>query len=197
MKRLFDFIISLLGLLVLFPILFLIAVIIFFLMGWPIFYRQVRVGKNERNFKIIKFRSMVKNAEKQGPEFTTGGDSRITPLGNFLRKTKLDELPQLINVLVGDMSLVGPRPEVPRYVALYNENQKKVLSVRPGLTDPASIAYRNEEEILAGYENSEKAYIEEIMPAKLELNLKYIKDANFVTDLSLIIKTFAALFSRH
>ncbi|MEE9442259.1 MAG: sugar transferase [candidate division Zixibacteria bacterium] len=196
MKRFFDFVVSLSGLLVLSPLLILISLAILFSMGWPIFYRQVRVGKNGRKFKIIKFRSMVKNAEKRGPEFTTGGDSRITPLGGILRKTKLDELPQFMNVLIGDMSLVGPRPEVPRYVALYNEEQKQVLSVRPGLTDPASIAYRNEEEILAGYEDSEKAYIEEIMPAKLELNLEYINRVCFTTDISLIFKTISKIFSR-
>ncbi|MFH1699533.1 MAG: sugar transferase [Candidatus Zixiibacteriota bacterium] len=196
MKRLFDLIVSLMGLLLLFPFLIVIGLAILLFMGWPIFYRQVRVGKNGQNFRIIKFRSMIKNADKQGPEFTTGGDSRITSLGRFLRNSKLDELPQLINVLMGNMSLVGPRPEVPRFVALYTERQKQVLSVRPGLTDPASIAYRNEEKILAEYEDSEKAYIEEIMPSKLELNLEYLRGANFTTDLSLIFKTITAIFSR-
>ena len=152
-----------------------------------------RVGKDGLDFKITKFRSMVKNAARRGPAITTGGDNRITPFGRFLRKTKLDELPQLFNVLSGKMAIVGPRPEVPEYVQLYTDEQKAVLSVRPGLTDPASIAYRDEEKVLARYDDPEKAYIEKIMPAKLKMNISYIEKASFSRDLALIFKTLGRL----
>jgi lipopolysaccharide/colanic/teichoic acid biosynthesis glycosyltransferase len=196
MKRLFDFIVSLTGLIFLSPLMVILGLLILATMGWPVFYRQERVGRFGRRFKIIKFRSMVKEAERQGPAFTTGGDPRITPVGRFLRKYKLDELPQLVNVIVGDMAIVGPRPEVPEYVALYNDEQKQVLSVRPGLTDTASIVYRDEENVLARYEDSRKAYIEKIMPDKLRLNLAYIKKAGFRSDLALIFRTVKKLFWR-
>jgi lipopolysaccharide/colanic/teichoic acid biosynthesis glycosyltransferase len=195
MKRLFDLIFSLAGFLVLSPIFIILSLLILITMGWPIFYRQIRVGRGGREFKIIKFRSMVKNAEKRGLAVTTGGDPRITPMGRFLRKTKLDELPQLLNVISGDMSLVGPRPEVPKYVALYDDRQRQVLSVRPGLTDPASIVYRHEEQILARYADTEKAYIEVLMPAKLKLNLAYIEKQSFGRDLALIGRTLRKIFS--
>ena len=193
MKRSFDLIVALAGLLILSPLLLLISLIILLTMGWPIFFRQVRVGRESRDFKIFKFRSMVRRAENDGLAITTGGDCRVTPFGRFLRRTKLDELPQLFNVVAGDMSLVGPRPEVPQYVSLYNEDQRRVLSVRPGLTDPASIAYRDEESVLARYDDPEKAYIEKIMPAKLKMNLSYIDKAGFRTDFGLILKTLKRL----
>jgi len=195
MKRLFDLLFSLVGLLILSPFFILLSLLILVTMGWPIFYRQIRVGRGGREFKIIKFRSMVKNAEKRGLPVTTGGDRRITPIGRFLRRTKLDELPQLLNVVSGDMSLVGPRPEVPKYVTLYDDRQRQVLSVRPGLTDPASIVYRHEEKILARYPDTEKAYIEVLMPAKLLLNLAYIEKQSFCRDLALIGRTLRKIFS--
>jgi lipopolysaccharide/colanic/teichoic acid biosynthesis glycosyltransferase len=139
---------------------------------------------------------MIRKADRQGPAFTAGGDPRITAVGRFLRRYKLDELPQLINVLKGDMSLVGPRPEVPEYVAFYTEAQKKVLTVRPGLTDTASIVYRDEERVLARYADARQAYIEKIMPAKLKLNLAYVEKAGLRTDLSLIFKTLEKIFWR-
>ena len=196
MKRAFDFIVALSALILLAPLFIIICVIILFTMGRPIFYRQVRFGKRAVPFKIIKFRSMVRAADRQGPTLTTDGDLRITAVGRLLRRTKIDELPQLLNVLWGDMSLVGPRPEVPEYVRLYSDQQLKVLSVRPGLTDPASIVYRDEEKVLARYNDAEKIYAEKIMPAKLKLNLSYIEKATFLTDLGIIIKTLQKLFQR-
>lgn len=193
MKRALDFGLALIGLILLAPIFILVSFIILITMGYPVFFRQTRVGKDGLDFKIIKFRSMVKNAARQGPAITTGGDNRITPFGRFLRKTKLDELPQLFNVLSGKMAIVGPRPEVPEYVRLYTDEQKAVLSVRPGLTDPASIAYRDEESVLARYDDPEKAYIEKIMPAKLKMNISYIEKASFSRDLALIFKTLGRL----
>jgi lipopolysaccharide/colanic/teichoic acid biosynthesis glycosyltransferase len=194
MKRPFDIVTALSGLIIFSPILLVVALMIIISMGWPVFFRQIRVGKGGGHFKIIKFRSMLKNADQSGPDLTIKDDARITPLGRLLRKSKIDELPQLINVLKGEMSIVGPRPEVPRFVRLYNEEQRNVLCVRPGLTDPASIVYRDEEKVLARFDDTEKAYIEKIMPAKLKLNLAYIKKATFWTDLGIILKTGSKLF---
>ncbi len=158
-----------------------------------IFYKQERVGKDSRIFLLFKFRSMRTNADKNGLLTIGGRDSRITRMGYFIRKYKIDELPQLINVLLGDMSLVGPRPEVQRYVNLYNNEQKKVLTVKPGITDYASIEYSNENELLGKAENPEQVYINEIMPAKLKLNLKYIAEQGIVTDFKIILKTIAKI----
>ena len=155
----------------------------------PVFFRQVRVGKNQVPFEILKFRTMVVDAPKLGREITVGEDPRITKTGRILRKTKLDELPQLINVLKGDMSFVGPRPEVPRYVELYDDRQRQILSIRPGITDLASIEYRDEATVLAAAENPDQVYIEEIMPHKLDLNLKYMKNMGIFYDIKLILKT--------
>jgi len=154
-----------------------------------IFYRQVRVGKNGTDFYLFKFRSMRTDADKKGLLTVGGRDPRITRMGYYIRKYKIDELPQLLNVLLGDMSLVGPRPEVRKYVNLYNAQQMLVLSVQPGITDYASIEYSNENEILGRANNPEKTYIEEIMPAKLQLNLKYIEEKSLVTDFRIIFKT--------
>jgi len=168
MKRAFDFLCSSLGLLFLSPIFLLVSIAIYFESRGPVFFRQERVGKDGKSFRIIKFRSMVAGASEIGLKITTAGDPRVTRVGRFLRRTKLDELPQLINVWRGEMSLVGPRPEVPIYVALYSERQTKVLSVRPGITDPASIEYADEEKILGGAIDAQRTYIEEILPKKLE-----------------------------
>ncbi|HOV68701.1 MAG TPA: sugar transferase [Clostridia bacterium] len=195
-KRAFDIIASLIGLIILSPVMIVITAIIVFTSGFPVFFHQVRVGRHGRKFKIIKFRTMVNNAEKIGDKLTISGDGRITHIGRVLRKYKLDELPQLINVLLGDMSLVGPRPEVPEYVRLYDERQLRVLEVRPGITDYASIKFRNENEILAAAAQPEKLYIDRIMPYKLELNLKYIEEMSFLTDLKIIFTTIIAVMKK-
>ena len=154
----------------------------------PIFFKQVRVTKNGREFKILKYRTMRVGSDKYS-QITVGKDSRITKVGDFLRKYKLDEIPQLINVLIGDMSLVGPRPEVPKYVALYTEEQREILKVRAGITDYASIEFSNENDILANETNPEKAYIEKIMPRKIELNKKYLSEISVMTDIKIILLT--------
>jgi lipopolysaccharide/colanic/teichoic acid biosynthesis glycosyltransferase len=195
MKRLFDIIFSFVGLIILLPFFIIIALFIAIDSRGGIFYKQIRVGKNGNDFKLLKFRSMKTDSDK-GSLLTVGGrDSRITKIGYFIRKYKIDELPQLINVLLGDMSLVGPRPEVRRYVDLYNAEQKKVLTVKPGITDYASIEFRNENEILGKADNPEQIYIDEIMPAKLKLNLKYIEEKSFTIDLKIILKTIGKVIS--
>ena len=178
---------------ILLPFFIIISLIIIIDSRGGIFYRQVRVGKGGRDFKLFKFRSMVSNADKKGLLTVGGRDSRITRTGYYLRKYKLDELPQLINVLIGDMSLVGPRPEVRKYVQLYNEEQMKVLSVRPGITDYASIEYSNENELLGSVDNPEEVYIRQVMPAKLALNLKYIREQGLITDMKIIFMTLAKI----
>lgn len=188
-KRIFDLICSTLGLILLSPVLIGIAIKIKNGSDGPVFFKQVRVGQKSKEFEILKFRTMVVDAEKLGKQITVGNDNRITKIGAFLRKYKLDELPQLINVFKGDMSLVGPRPEVPRYVQLYNEEQRKVLDVKPGITDLASIRYRDENELLGGVANPEEFYINTIMPDKLALNLHYINRNNVFFDIYIILKT--------
>ena len=178
MIRFFDFILSLVGIVVLAPIFIVLAIWIKIDSKGPVFYKQVRVGQNGIDFGLFKFRSMVVDADKKGLITVGGRDPRITRSGYFIRKYKLDELPQLINVLVGDMSLVGPRPEVRKYVELYTDEQQKVLSVKPGITDYASIEYMDENEILGKSNDPEKTYIEEIMPEKIKYNMKYIQNKN-------------------
>lgn len=189
LKRIFDFSASFLGIVILSPLFFVVSILILITSKGGIFFIQERVGKNGKTFKILKFRSMVTDAEKKGMQITTDQDNRITKIGKIIRKTKIDELPQLFNVLAGNMSFVGPRPEVPKYVELYTEEQRKVLSVKPGITDLASIEFRNENDMLKEQEDPEKKYIEEIMPAKLELNLKYLEKKSFFYDIKLIFKT--------
>jgi len=192
-KRIFDIIASLGGLIVLSPILIIVAICIKLDSKGPVFFKQKRVGKNKQIFEIYKFRTMVTDAEKLGKQITVGNDSRITRVGKFIRKCKLDEFPQLINVVKGEMSLVGPRPEVPRYVELYDEYQEQILLVQPGITDYASIEFRNENEILGNSHNPEETYIEEIMPTKIELNMKYIRNISIVEDIKLIVNTILAI----
>lgn len=192
-KRIFDFISSLLVLLLFSPLFFLIAIWIAFDSRGGVFYKQIRVGKDGKEFTLLKFRSMTTGADKHGL-ITVGNDSRVTRSGKFIRKTKLDEIPQLINILKGEMSVVGPRPEVPKYVALYSEEQKKVLSVRPGLTDYASLKYFDEQKLLGESDNPEKIYIETVMPSKLQLNMKYIGERSFWVDLKLIFQTLFRIF---
>lgn len=193
MKRLFDIIASGCGLLVLSPILVVVAIWIKLDSKGPVFYRQVRVGRYNKDFKIYKFRSMRVGSDK-GSLVTVGGrDPRITRSGYFIRKFKIDELPQLINVFIGDMSLVGPRPEVRHYVNYWTPEQMHVLDVRPGITDPASIRYRNENELLAAAEDPEKYYIEVIMQEKLKLYLEYVRGSSFWYDIKLIFQTFLVI----
>ena len=188
LKRIFDIISSLFGLILLSPFMLIIAVLIKLDSKGPIFFKQVRVTKNGREFKIFKYRTMRVGSDKYS-QITVGKDSRITKVGDFLRKYKLDEIPQLINVLIGDMSLVGPRPEVPKYVALYTEEQREILKVRAGITDYASIEFSNENDILANEADPEKAYIEKIMPRKIELNKKYLSEISVMTDIKIILLT--------
>jgi len=189
LKRFFDILVAASALFLLAPILLLIAVIV--AVGSPggAFFRQLRVGKDGREFRLLKFRTMRPGSEAGGQITVGERDPRITGVGHFLRRTKLDELPQLINILNGDMSVVGPRPEVPRYVALYSTAQRKVLSVRPGLTSLASIAYINENEVLGRSSDPERTYVEEVMPAKLELDLKYVNDPSLLLDVRILLMT--------
>lgn len=189
MKRFFDITASGLGLIVLSPIFLVLAIWIKADSKGPVFYRQVRVGRNNKDFRLFKFRSMRPDSDK-GSLITIGGhDPRVTRSGYYIRKYKLDELPQLINVFKGDMSLVGPRPEVRKYVDIYTPEQMAVLSVRPGITSLASIRYRNENDILAAATDPQKAYIEQVMPDKLELDIEYVKNSNFWYDIKLIFST--------
>ncbi|MDA3912013.1 MAG: sugar transferase [Bacteroidales bacterium] len=194
MKRIFDIIVSFIGLLILLPFLLILALAIILDSKGGVFYRQLRVGKNGKPFRIFKFRSMRSGSDKKGLLTVGNADMRITKVGKFIRKYKLDEFAQLINVLTGDMSLVGPRPEVPKYVDMYTTEQKEVLKVKPGITDYASIEYSDENELLAKSENPEKTYIEEIMPAKLALNKKYIENISLKTDIQIIWMTFRKVF---
>ena len=187
--RFFDFVLSLVGLVILAPIFIVLAVWIKIDSMGPVFYKQIRVGQNGKDFGLFKFRSMVVDADKKGLITVGGRDPRITRSGYFIRKYKLDELPQLINVLVGDMSLVGPRPEVKKYVELYTDEQQKVLSVKPGITDYASIEYMDENEILGKSTDPEKTYIEEIMPEKIKYNMKYIKNRSLIEYFKIIFLT--------
>ena len=188
-KRIFDIVCSGLGLIILSPFLLFVAIKIKSGSDGPVFFKQIRVGEKGKEFKILKFRTMVVDAEKLGRQITVGNDNRITKIGAFLRKYKIDELPQLINVFKGDMSLVGPRPEVPRYVNMYTEEQRKVLDVKPGITDLASIRYRDENELLGQAENPDEFYINTIMPDKLALNMEYINKSNIFLDIYIILQT--------
>ena len=196
-KRLFDLGFTVPGLLVLAPLLAAIALWVKLDSPGPVFFRQTRVGLKGKLFRIYKFRTMVADAERLGRPLTVGGDARITNSGAFLRKYKLDELAQLFNVLAGDMSLVGPRPEVPKYIALYPDAVRQaVLSVRPGITDFAAIEYKDENALLAGAADPERVYIERILPAKQAYYLKYVAEQNLLLDLRLILATLKAVFVR-
>lgn len=192
-KRIFDVIASGVGMIILSPLFIIISILIKLDSEGNVFFKQRRVGKNKKIFEIYKFRTMVTDAEKIGRQITIGNDSRITRVGAFIRKYKLDEFPQLINVLKGEMSLVGPRPEVPRYVELYDEEQEKILLVKPGITDYASIKFRNENDILGKSIDPDREYIENVMPTKIDLNLKYISEISLLTDIKIIINTIIAI----
>jgi lipopolysaccharide/colanic/teichoic acid biosynthesis glycosyltransferase len=189
MKRSLDIVLSALGLLILLPFLPFVAMVIKLDDRGAVFFRQERIGKDFRRFMIYKFRTMMEHPEKKGRLITAGGDKRITKVGGFLRKYKIDELPQLFNILKGDMSFVGPRPEVSEYVQLFETDYRKLLTVRPGITDPASLQYSNEETILGMSETSEDVYINKILPEKIKLSSHYVDTRNLMTDLKLIIMT--------
>lgn len=194
-KRLFDIVCSAIGIIILSPMFVILWVAVKLESKGPAFFLQTRVGKNNHDFKLYKFRTMYLDSEARG-QLTVGmRDPRITKVGYTLRKYKLDELPQLFNVLLGDMSLVGPRPEVRKYVNFYNDEQMKVLSVKPGITDIASIQFINENELLAKADNPEEYYIHHIMPQKLALNLEYINSNLLLKDVALILKTIFKIFS--
>lgn len=195
-KRLFDIIGSLVAILLLSPVLIVLSIAVAAGSPGGAFFRQVRVGRNGRHFRLLKFRTMRPGSEALGQITVGERDPRVTNVGLALRRTKLDELPQLLNILRGDMSIVGPRPEVPRYVALYSEEQKAVLHVRPGLTSLASIAYINESEVLGRSADPERTYIEEVMPAKLALDLQYVKEQSLWLDLRIIIGTARGILGR-
>jgi lipopolysaccharide/colanic/teichoic acid biosynthesis glycosyltransferase len=188
-KRAFDLFWSVLGLAVLFPLLALVALAVKLEDGGPVFFRQVRIGRGGLPFRIWKFRTMVVDAERQGRSITVGQDPRITRIGMHLRNTKLDEIPQLLNVLFGDMSFVGPRPEVPKYVELYTEAQRGILNLRPGITDLASIKYRSESELLAEATDPDATYVQVIMPDKLRINQAYAAQAGIGSDFLVILAT--------
>jgi lipopolysaccharide/colanic/teichoic acid biosynthesis glycosyltransferase len=192
-KRLFDIVFSFFGLFLLSPLLLLVLILMKLSSSGPIIYKQLRVGRNNKDFFIYKFRTMHVDSDKLGLLTVGGRDTRVTPLGYYLRKFKFDELPQLVNVLIGEMSFVGPRPEVRKYVDLYNANQLKVLHVRPGITDLASIAFRNENELLFQQKDPESYYINVIMPAKLQINLEYLSTSTLFSDIMVIFKTFLAI----
>lgn len=196
MKRIFDILASGVGLLVLSPVFAVVAVWIKLDSRGPVFYRQVRVGRHNRDFRLLKFRSMEVGADSKGLITVGGRDPRVTRSGYFIRKYKVDELPQLVNVFRGDMSLVGPRPEVRRYVDLYTPEQLHVLDVRPGITDPASIRYRNENELLAQTADPDRYYIDVVMQDKLRINLEYVVNRSFWYDLKLIFMTLREIVTK-
>lgn len=188
-KRTFDFLMSMIGILFLSPIFIIISIAIVIDSKGGVFYKQERIGRGRIPFKLLKFRSMQTGSDKKGLLTVGSNDSRVTKTGLFIRKYKLDELPQLFNIFMGDMSFVGPRPEVKKYVDLYTDEQLKVLNVRPGLTDYASLAYFDENELLSKSANPEETYIQQVMPAKLRLNFKYLEKQGFSTDIGLIFRT--------
>lgn len=196
LKRAFDIVSSFFGLVILFPVLLVIALWIKLSSTGPILFCQTRVGLNGQNFSIVKFRTMIVDAEKLGLKVTVGKDPRITTCGYFLRRYKLDELPQLVNVLLGTMSIVGPRPEVPEYMNEYpDEIRQKILSVRPGITDKASIEFTNESEILAASKDPRASYINEIMPIKAKYYTEYVDSYSFSTDVLIIFQTLKKIVS--
>ncbi len=193
-KRIFDVLVSSLLLILLSPAFLIITILIFVTSGSPILFYQERVGKNWKSFKILKFRTMISNADKIGPGITSSDDNRITPIGKILRKLKLDELPQLINVIHGDMSLIGPRPELPKYVNYFKNDYSSILNIKPGITDYASIKFINEESLISS-EDREFIYLNKILPSKIILYKKYLNEISFLTDLKILFFTLKGLVS--
>lgn len=192
-KRLFDFFWATLGLLLLWPLFLLVALLSKLEDRGPVFFRQERIGWRGQPFYMWKFRTMVVDAERYGPSITVGRDPRITRIGHWLRRSKIDELPQLMNVWLGEMSLVGPRPEVPVYVGMYSEEQRRVLDLRPGITDLASVKFRWESELLAASDDPNRTYVDEIMPEKIRINLSYAAKANLLRDFQVILMTLGIM----
>jgi len=195
-KRIFDLTASTLSLLILSPVIFICAILSKLQSPGPIFYKAKRIGLGGATFSMLKFRTMVANADSIGAGITGYRDPRITMIGRFLRKSKWDELPQLLNVLKGDMSIVGPRPEAPKYVDFYSEEQRMVLQVRPGITGPSQIANRNEEEKLKGHDKTEEYYVNVLMPEKLKIDLQYVKNNNLKSDIKFLFKTIIAILRK-
>jgi len=195
-KRILDITFSLIGLLLLSPLFIITAILIKIDSPGPLFFRQARVGKGFKEFKIYKFRTMYSNTKKNEITTTISGDPRITRVGKFLRRTKIDELPQLVNVFLGNMSLVGPRPDVPKYVAMFKKDYDIILTIRPGITDFSSIEFVNEEEILKKYKDPEEGYIKDILPREIELYKKYVREKSLFVDIKLIFLTLKKLILR-
>ena len=189
LKRFFDIFFSFIGLIALLPVFLIVSIFIKLDSRGPVFFRQERIGRGFNAFRIYKFRSMTVDADKKGPSVTVGGDRRVTRVGIFLRKTKIDELPQLINVFLGDMSFVGPRPEVKKYVDIYKADYERLLTLRPGITDPASLKYSDEESVLSSSADWESAYINKILPEKIKLASEYVENRSLLTDIKLIVNT--------
>ncbi len=193
-KRIFDIVFSFIGIIILSPLLLVVSICIKLDSKGNVIFKQVRVGKDKKEFYIFKFRTMIVDAEKYGKQITVANDNRITRVGNILRRYKIDELPQLFNVFLGTMSFVGPRPEVKKYVSMYTGEQEKVFDIKPGITDLASIRYSDENDILSNVHNPEGYYINSIMPDKLKLNLEYINNNNLLIDIKIILKTIMKCF---
>lgn len=196
LKRLFDIVFSLTGLVLVSPLLLIIGVLVKLEDKGPVFYHGVRVGRSGKPFRMFKFRTMVVNADKIGGPSTADDDPRITKVGSLLRKYKLDELPQLINIFKGEMSFVGPRPEVPFYVNMFTEKEKKILTIKPGITDWASLWNPDEGAILAGSSDAEKVYMEKIRPKKMQLQLKYVKKHSLLIDLKIVLLTLKTVLKK-
>jgi len=196
MKRAFDLFFAVLGLMVLSPLFLVVGVAVWLSSPGPVIFRSRRVGRFGKEFSLLKFRTMAEDAPLKGPAITFGNDPRITRLGAFLRRCKVDELPQLLNVIKGEMSLVGPRPEVPEYVRLYTPEQSAVLNLVPGITDPASVKYAQESKLLGASESPEASYVQHVMPDKIRMNLEYAARANVWTDFLLILTTLARIARR-
>jgi lipopolysaccharide/colanic/teichoic acid biosynthesis glycosyltransferase len=193
-KRILDFSLALIGLIIIFPILLVIGIKIKIHSRGPVFFKQKRLGRHWKEFEIFKFRTMIQNAEIKGPKVTKEDDWRITGFGRFLRRYKLDELPQLINIIKGEMSFVGPRPEVLKYAKYFKNDYNEILMIRPGLTDYASLEFKNESDILKGEKDPEKVYLEKILPIKIEYYKKYLNKRNLLVDIKLIFKTIYSIF---
>lgn len=194
MKRAFDYLVAVIGLVLLFPLFVVVGILIKVDSSGPIFFRQERIGKGFRPFLIYKFRTMVEDAARRGAAITVGADPRITRVGGYLRQTKIDELPQLVNVLMGEMSLVGPRPEVARYVEMFRKDYEEILQVRPGITDLASLRYQNESEWLSRFDQPELEYVNHVLPEKIKLAKNYVQRTSMSSDIVLILKTVPKLF---
>jgi lipopolysaccharide/colanic/teichoic acid biosynthesis glycosyltransferase len=196
LKRVFDIAVSLAGLTALAPLLLIVSLLVKLSSPGPVFFRHLRVGRGFRKFHVFKFRTMVQDASRQGAEITSAGDSRVTPFGRVLRRTKIDEIPQLFNVLKGDMSLVGPRPEAPKYVEMFRRDYEQILSVLPGITDLASLKYHDEEAYLGRFHHAEEQYVNSVLPDKIALAKDYISKSSFLFDLRLIVATIWTVSGR-